>query len=573
MFGKNKQKKQEESASEDLLNMPPIHVMPQVFLSAAAQKVKLKKKKKTKKKEDIKKKEVKKPDIAEQKSENLIQQPIKKPTKKTGRKRLIHPSILILVILLIGILGAAVIYLITQKDEPTNDITINTNTAPATNTNQVPVNINKNTNNNIPKLICGDGIISPELQEECDDGNNVSGDGCSAQCRTENQPVFNQQITLFTSYPTTNDSDEDFLTDVEENLYGTSINNADQDGDTYLDGLELINLYDPKHKTPASLVDSGIVNIFNNQEQGYSLFYPKEWKVRYASEDRGEVYFESGTVEFVQVLVSDNPQKESITAWAKKQFKDIEISKLERVGVGDKLGIKSPNGLTVNFSNEDKIYSVTYQVSTLRSLNFKATFQMMYKSLKLYSRSGGVDLPENQWPSYINNQLGVKLQYPVNLEVIANEDNSIQIDDFSLYFINNEKASDFEDWFWETYGKTDNEYCQLKSSELKIGKLTTFFVDKSAEDKETSGAEKQCSDGGYYAMSGDQNRIVKLNIGDNPAREMAQILATIQLFESESSLQEAEPLAESELPPVDDADQPAEQELVPEVPEQPMLDL
>lgn len=527
MFGKNKQKKQEEFLPEK--DMPQIHVMPSVFLSAAAQKVRLKKKKKP------------------------INQEINKTDVKLAKKRLVHPLILVLIILLVATLGAAVIYLLAYKNKPVNVAVNNPAQPPAENINQTPAVVETPTNNT-PQLFCGDNIISANLNEECDDGNQVSGDGCSPQCRLETQPSFIQQITPFTSYPTTTDSDEDFLTDAEESLYGTGISNMDEDGDTYLDGLELINLYDPKLKTPASLVDSGLINIFNNQEQGYSLFYPKGWKVRYASNDKSEAYFESSTAEFAQVLVSDNPQKESITAWVKKQFFDIEISKLERVGVGDKLGIKSPNGLTVNFANEDKIYSVTYQISTLRSLNFKATFQMMYNSLKLYSRSGGVEPLENQWSSYINNQLGVKLQYPVNLEVNAKENNLIKIDDFSLQFISNTEELEFDNWFWKTYSKEGNESCQLKDSELKIGKLNTFFVDKTI-DSNISETKKQCNDAGRYAISGDKKKIIKLSIGGNPAREMAQILATIQLFQSESSIEEPKPAAEvaapakPELPP------------------------
>ncbi|KAF2464853.1 zincin [Lindgomyces ingoldianus] len=33
--------------------------------------------------------------------------------------------------------------------------------------------------------VCGDGILSPNNGEECDDGNNISGDGCSANCKKE----------------------------------------------------------------------------------------------------------------------------------------------------------------------------------------------------------------------------------------------------------------------------------------------------------------------------------------------------------------------------------------------------
>lgn len=36
--------------------------------------------------------------------------------------------------------------------------------------------------------ICGNGIVDPA--EQCDDGNDVDGDGCSTQCRTENFQLF-----------------------------------------------------------------------------------------------------------------------------------------------------------------------------------------------------------------------------------------------------------------------------------------------------------------------------------------------------------------------------------------------
>ncbi|MBM4356785.1 MAG: hypothetical protein FJ096_01620 [Deltaproteobacteria bacterium] len=36
-----------------------------------------------------------------------------------------------------------------------------------------------------PPLGCGDGAVDPELAEACDDGNNASGDGCSAGCKVE----------------------------------------------------------------------------------------------------------------------------------------------------------------------------------------------------------------------------------------------------------------------------------------------------------------------------------------------------------------------------------------------------
>ena len=46
-------------------------------------------------------------------------------------------------------------------------------------------------NLNLPKMICGNGIIS--INEQCDDGNIVNGDGCSSSCTTE-QHILPQDI-------------------------------------------------------------------------------------------------------------------------------------------------------------------------------------------------------------------------------------------------------------------------------------------------------------------------------------------------------------------------------------------
>ena len=39
----------------------------------------------------------------------------------------------------------------------------------------------------VPEPRCGDNVLDPAT-EECDDGNNISGDGCSATCKLEPQP-------------------------------------------------------------------------------------------------------------------------------------------------------------------------------------------------------------------------------------------------------------------------------------------------------------------------------------------------------------------------------------------------
>jgi cysteine-rich repeat protein len=33
---------------------------------------------------------------------------------------------------------------------------------------------------------CGDHIVQADQGEQCDDGNTISGDGCSSRCQNEN---------------------------------------------------------------------------------------------------------------------------------------------------------------------------------------------------------------------------------------------------------------------------------------------------------------------------------------------------------------------------------------------------
>jgi cysteine-rich repeat protein len=36
---------------------------------------------------------------------------------------------------------------------------------------------------------CGDGVVTPEGDEDCDDGNRRNGDGCNTNCRFERGPI------------------------------------------------------------------------------------------------------------------------------------------------------------------------------------------------------------------------------------------------------------------------------------------------------------------------------------------------------------------------------------------------
>jgi hypothetical protein len=495
MFNKKKgqEKKLASQQNVEALNLPAIFVMPELFLSSASQEIKLKKKKIEKK--------------VKVGAQNL--EPVQKTVSAVivpKKTRLIHPAVIVFgVILILAIIaGSAYLYYM-QQPKISQPKVAKTNTE---------INTNNNENTNI------NANINAEVNTNINTNTNTSVD----------VPIkITNQITTFASYAITSDLDKDYLTDYEENLYGTSLNNKDEDGDTYTDGLEFVQLYSPKEKLSGRLIDSGLVKVFNNTEQGYSVFYPTSWKVREFETDKSSISFESSSEEFVQVLVTPNIVEENVVEWATKEFPDIDASKLERVVVGDFHGIKSPTGLAINFLNDNKLYSLIYQIGTIKQLNFKATFEMMVNSFELKNRTGNTsDITANDWLKYSSTELGVAFNYPEFVEIDAIQKNILSLKTFSLQFFDNAKKLDLNAWFEENYNKPENKDCDMRSSELKIGKLKTSLIDKPILNDE---GKFVCVDAGYYAISDDKARIVKLNVGTSAIKEMAQILSTLQLIE------------------------------------------
>jgi hypothetical protein len=72
------------------------------------------------------------------------------------------------------------------------------------------------------------------------------------------------------------DADGDGLTDVEERMiYGSDPQDPDTDGDTYHDGLEVENRYNPAGLAPRTLLEAQLVKMF--EADGFSFLYPFPW--------------------------------------------------------------------------------------------------------------------------------------------------------------------------------------------------------------------------------------------------------------------------------------------------------
>ncbi len=179
------------------------------------------------------------------------------------------------------------------------------------------------------------------------------------------------------------DRDGDGLTDKEEAVFGSSPNNMDSDSDGYNDLAEVNNLYNPAGQGKLEL--SPLVKSYSNTTYKYSLLYPSSWSLNKIGGD-DSVIIQSSDNHFIQIIVQPNSQKESIEDWYKEQFGVAEL--LREIFAQDGWrGIKSDNDLILYLtdSNNNYLYTITYNLGENTALEYKNIFEMLVKSFVIKS--------------------------------------------------------------------------------------------------------------------------------------------------------------------------------------------
>lgn len=181
------------------------------------------------------------------------------------------------------------------------------------------------------------------------------------------------------------DSDSDLLTIKEETMFGTDVDQADTDKDGYVDGQELLNLFDPRFADGALLADSNSVRTFISNEYGYRLLVPVGWQESLVGGDDDQVRFIGEDQEFVEVLIEDNVnQYSSALEWYTSQFSSIPAEDLGSVNAQGVSGIVSPDGLTSYILTSEYIYVITYNPGLDQQLNYLTTYRMIVRSFGLF---------------------------------------------------------------------------------------------------------------------------------------------------------------------------------------------
>ena len=181
------------------------------------------------------------------------------------------------------------------------------------------------------------------------------------------------------------DSDIDGLTTEEEKIYGTKVDKPDSDEDGYKDGSEVVNGYNPMGE--GNIEDSEFAEVYNNEENNYTLIYPTQWITESIDADGKNIVFTPNEMasagEFIEVIVEANPYGFSAQEWYLDQNKDYVASQVDEIEVSGLDAVLSVDGYTVYFANSNYIYAITYNFGSKDKVDFISTYKMMYKSFKL----------------------------------------------------------------------------------------------------------------------------------------------------------------------------------------------
>ncbi len=177
------------------------------------------------------------------------------------------------------------------------------------------------------------------------------------------------------------DSDQDGLTDMEEVVFGTDSKKPDSDGDGFLDGSEVAQGFDPSQASGAKLEDSVNLAAYNNKHLSYVIKYPVKWLAKPTETTESEVIFSGGGDEFIEVLVVDNPEKLSATAWYAKQVTGLKAEEVPAVSYGNLTWAMSLDGLNAyTVDSRDHLITVSYNIGTKIEASYYHLFQVALRS-------------------------------------------------------------------------------------------------------------------------------------------------------------------------------------------------
>lgn len=132
------------------------------------------------------------------------------------------------------------------------------------------------------------------------------------------------------------DPDRDELTEAEEVLYGTNSTMPDSDSDGYLDGHEVVNLYNPAGIAPQRLEDAGLALRYIGTDAGLEVLYPRPWRAN-PEEGGRRIVFQSPDGDAITLALIANVSAMPFDEWVAVQEDGKDLT----AWIGNKQGRKA----------------------------------------------------------------------------------------------------------------------------------------------------------------------------------------------------------------------------------------
>lgn len=141
--------------------------------------------------------------------------------------------------------------------------------------------------------------------------------------------------------------------------------------------------------------------------------------------------------------------------------------------------------------------------------------------------NSGVDSTAPDTKTFTSDTLKISFDYPGDLN-ISKGINSLTITNgkisWKMKFYDDKKKEDIQTWFKDHYNTSNNPSCTFTDSVIKFDSLVSKLV---KADSDTS----KCDDGGSFAASSDNSRVVKVEQGKETTDNINKVLTSFKFLD------------------------------------------
>jgi hypothetical protein len=172
------------------------------------------------------------------------------------------------------------------------------------------------------------------------------------------------------------DTDGDRLTDAEERLYGSNPAQSDTDGDTYVDGDEVRNLFSPVSKGKKIADESFMMTRIWN---GWKVLLPVSWNVGDVLDRPGSAVITTGSAARFLLDREANPSRLPLAEWlSRNQISGEMRAMTTKAGMEV---IQMNDDRTTFFAQGDTVLALTYDGATDAAFEYRTTYALMVHAL------------------------------------------------------------------------------------------------------------------------------------------------------------------------------------------------